>query len=102
MIMLPLIAFDTQTILDFGRRTCHLEILFDNEGFLKISLIGTSFAISQVMWYNMYCLSLLVRPGNSGHDTNTNLTRHEKITKTRHNTDKKINMTWRHEYFKIA
>ena len=54
------------------------------------------------------------RLGNSGHDTvtrhehdtNTNLTRHEKITKTRqkirHDTDKKMNMTRRHEYLKIA
>ena len=48
----------------------------------------------------------LSRPGNSGHDTNTNLTRHEKITKTRqktrHDTDKKMNTTRKHEYLKIA
>ena len=40
------------------------------------------------------------------HDTNTNLTRHEKITKTRqkirHDTDTKMNTTRRHEYLKIA
>ena len=55
-----------------------------------------------------------IRPGNfvhdtatrHEHDTNTNLTRHEKIIKTRqktwHDTDKKMNTTWRHEYLKIA
>ena len=46
------------------------------------------------------------RPSNFGHDTNTNLTRHEKRTKiqqkTQHDTDKKMNTTWRHEYLKIT
>ena len=57
---------------------------------------------------------VLVRPDNSGHDiviryeqdTNTNLTRYEKITKKRlkirHDTDKKMNTTRKYEYLKIA
>ena len=50
------------------------------------------------------------RPGNSGHDTATRreyeFDTTQKITKTwqkiRHDTDKKMNTTWRHEYLKIT
>ena len=52
---------------DSDNNTCHLAILSNRYGFSKMYLMGLSFATSQVLWYNIYYLSLSVVQVNAQH-----------------------------------